>query len=107
MRVKILMSNKNIPCGFLVSGVRARRLCDGIARFPGVVFSQRRFFFWSLESIRYAFRLDGRALTITPDAWDDTLWIRLDKEEEDTDAGLPLKRIADLAAFLEKELNPP
>ena len=68
-------------CGFIVFdasflfGTSFSRVCRAIAECPGVVFTDRRHFFWSAESIRAEFTFAGHEYLIEPDPWEDGIRI--------------------------------
>ena len=65
--------NKGVS--FRVPTIGFRSLCRVVKNIPGVVFTQRRKFFWSGEDVGAEFSFRGSAFTITTDGWDGALWI--------------------------------
>lgn len=61
--------------GFTVEGVSFGHLCSYIAELSGVVYSDRRRFFWSVHDIRAEFTFGGHSFKIRPDR-DRRIWIR-------------------------------
>ena len=55
-----------IGCGFIVTGLSFGRLCDCLAEYSGVRFTDRRRFFWSAADIRSEFVFHGHTFKIEP-----------------------------------------
>jgi len=62
-------------CGFITEGISFVSLCDCIAEFPGVSFTDRRRFFWGAGDIRGEFMFRGHAFKIEPWDIDDSIFI--------------------------------
>jgi hypothetical protein len=50
-------------------------LCRSVSEVPGVVFTERRRFFWSGADVGAKFIFRGHKFVIEPDRWDGALWI--------------------------------
>jgi hypothetical protein len=62
--------------GFVVTdGASFRRLCDCIARIPGVAFTDRRRFFWGSGDERAEFTFRGFQFTVSCD-WEGDYWVK-------------------------------
>lgn len=69
-------TDQELTSGFYVQGLSFGKLCKRLAAMPAVRFVDRRRFFWWSDSIRATFTFKNHPFTITPDAWDDTLWVQ-------------------------------
>jgi hypothetical protein len=78
-RMKTEEYNKGVS--FRVPHATYRALSDAVAAVPGVVFSKRRRFFWSVEDVGADFTFRGIAFEIETDQWDGALWI-LPKDQQ-------------------------
>lgn len=77
-------------CGFITEGISFVRLCDCLAKQPGVTFTHRRRFFWSAADIRGEFVFHGHTFKIEPWDIDDSLFV------SPKDEGVDLAEIAEL-----------
>src|SRR5688572_17683942 len=77
-------------CGFIVVGLSFGKLCDYLAEYSGVTFTDRRRFFWSATDIYGEFVFHGRTFKIEPWEIDDSIFI------SPKDAGVELPEIAEL-----------
>jgi len=64
-----------VGCGFVVDGVSFARLCDCLAEHPGVVFTDRRRFFWSAADIRGEFMFGGHTFKIEASDVGDSIFV--------------------------------
>ncbi len=61
--------------GFIIDKVPFSRTCAYIAAYPGIMFTDRRRFFWWSDSIKAEFSLDGCTYIVVPGDWDDYVTI--------------------------------
>lgn len=74
MKMTILKRDDEVPYGFIVD-ISLSRLYKTIAEVPGVLFTDKRRFFWSSEDIHAEFVFKEHAYSIDPDPWEDGYWI--------------------------------
>ena len=99
MRGKLLQRDDGQPYGFITYGVRFQRLCRNVAELPGIIFTERRRFFWSAGNVHAAFTFKGRRFKIDTDPWDDGLWV-VPAEKEAT-----YPEIQEVFEFVDKRLD--
>jgi hypothetical protein len=64
-----------VGCGFIVEGFSFASLCNCLAEYPGVIFTDRRRFFWGAGDIRGEFMFHGHAFKIDPWDLDDSIFV--------------------------------
>ena len=65
--------NKGVSFRITIMGFKP--LCRAVESLPGVVFTKRRRFFWSVEDVSAEFTFHGHSFTMSTDEWDGALWI--------------------------------
>ena len=73
-------------------------LCRLLEKVPGVVFTKRRKFFWSVFDIAAEFTFRGHCFTITTDEWDGTLWLMTKDHKRHTEEMQALRNAVETAA---------
>jgi hypothetical protein len=60
---------------FRVGGVSYGRLCRYLSTLPGLAFTRRRRFFWSIQDVRAEFTFHEHIFFVDTDPWDYALWV--------------------------------
>jgi len=60
---------------FQVDGISYGRLCRYLSAPPGVSFTRRRRFFWSVQDVGAEFTFRDQTFTINTDPWEYALWV--------------------------------
>ena len=66
---------------FRVGGASYGRLCRYLSTLPGVLFTRRRRFFWSVQDVGAEFTFREQKFTIDTDQWDYALWVITSDEQ--------------------------
>lgn len=98
MKLITLKRDDGVPYGFAVD-ISLSRLHKTIAEVPGVLFTDRRRFFWSSEDIHAEFTFKDHAYSVNPDPWEEGYWI----VPRDKDATYP--EIEELRRHVETKLG--
>jgi len=60
---------------FRIAGTSYGHLCHHLSKLPGVSFTRRRRFFWSIQDVGAEFTFRDQKFKIDTDPWEYALWV--------------------------------